>query len=135
MLARGTAMPYFAPVNWRIAPSRFGFAGGWLLAGLLLWAVAAWPLPRRFTEAIPYTNLSTEPQLVRPITSGDHLQLLYHFWLGLDALSGHSPIGFNVYEFNLGDDAARLQPDLYYLPFSLVYAAVAPAEKTRPRRR
>ena len=38
-------MPYFAPVNWRIAPSRFGFAGGWLLAGLLLWA--AWsPTPR-----------------------------------------------------------------------------------------
>ena len=120
-------MPYFAPVNWRIAPSRFGFAGGWLLAGLLLWAVAAWPLPRLFSQAIPCTNLRTEPQAVRPIASGDHLQLLYHFWLGLDALSGHSPIGFNIYEFNLGDDAARLQPDLYYLPFSLVYAAVAPA--------
>ena len=120
-------MPYFASVNWRIAPSRFGYAGGWLLAGLLLWAVAAWPLPRLFSQAIPYTNLRTEPQAVRPIASGDHLQLLYHFWLGLDALSGHSPPGFNVYEFNLGDDAARLQPDLYYLPFSLVYAAVAPA--------
>ena len=126
-LLRGPALPYFAGVNLRASHSRFGFAGVLLLAGLLLWAVAAWPLPRLFSRAIPYTNLRTEPQTVRPIASGDHLQLLYHFWLGLDALSGHSPIGFNVYEFNLGDDAARLQPDLYYLPFSLVYAAVAPA--------
>ena len=119
-------MPYFPGVNWRFAPSRFAFAGGWLLAGLLLWAVAAWPLPRFFSAAIPHTNLNTEPQAVRPIASGDHLQLLYHFWLGLDALTGHSPPGHNVYEFNLGDDAARRQPDLYYLPFSLVYMATAP---------
>lgn len=119
-------MAYFARVNWRFAPSRFAFAGGWLLAGLLLWAVAAWPLPRHFSAAIPHTNLNTEPQAVRPIASGDHLQLLYHFWLGLDAFAGHSPLGHNVYEFNLGDDAARRQPDLYYLPFSLVYVAVAP---------
>ncbi len=125
-MLRGPALPYFPPVNRLFAPSRFGFAGGLLLAGLLLWAVAAWPLPRLFGQAIPYTNLRTEPQDVRPIASGDHLQLLYHFWLGLDALAGHSPAGYNVYEFNLGDDGERLQPDLYYLPFSLVYAAVAP---------
>ena len=110
----------------RPAHSRFGFAGGLLLAGLLLWAVVAWPLPRLFSEAIPCTNLNTEPQAVRPIVPGDHLQLLYHFWLGLDAISGHSPLFHNVYEFNRGDDAARLQPDLYFLPFSLVYAALAP---------
>ena len=119
-------MPYFAGVNWRFASPRFAFAGGWLLAGLLLWAVAAWPLPRYFSAAIPHTNLNTEPQVVRPIASGDHLQLLYHFWLGLDAFTGHTPLGHNVYEFNLGDDAARRQPDLYYLPFSLVYMATAP---------
>ena len=119
-------MPYFAGVNWRLSPSRSAFAGGWLLAGLLLWAVAAWPLPRYFSAAIPHTNLNAESQVVQPIASGDHLQLLYHFWLGLDAVAGHSPLGHNVYEFNLGDDAARRQPDLYYLPFSLVYVAVAP---------
>ncbi len=111
----------------RPAPtSRPGFAGLLLLAGLGLWAATAWPLPRLFSEAIPYTNLNPEPQAIRPIASGDHLQLLYHFWLGLDALSGHSPLFYNVYEFNLGDDSARLQPDLYYMPFSLVYAALAP---------
>ena len=125
-LLRGPALPYFAGVNLRASHSRFGFAGVLLLAGLLLWAVAAWPLPRLFSRAIPYTDLCTEPQTVRPIASGDHLQLLYHFWLGLDALTGRSPLGFNVYEFNLGDDSARRQPDLYYLPFSLIYAAIAP---------
>ncbi|NCA82483.1 MAG: hypothetical protein EOM72_07010 [Opitutae bacterium] len=113
-------------MNLRASPSRFGFAGGLLLAGLLLWTVAAWPLPRYFTLAIPHTNLNPDSQTVRPLASGDHLQLLYHFWLGLDALSGHSPLFHNVYEFNLGDDRGRLQPDLYYMPFSLVYAAIAP---------
>ncbi len=113
-------------MNWRPAPSRFGFAGGLLLAGGLLWAAAVWPLPRHFAEAIPHTPWTGGGPAVRPIAPGDHLQLLYHFWLGLDALTGHSPVGHNVYEFNLGDDAARLQPDLYYLPFSLVYAALAP---------
>ena len=118
--------PTLPPVNRPVPPIRPGFAGLLLLAGLLLWLVASWPLPGFFTEAIPHTNLNPEPQVVRPIASGDHLQLLYHFWLGLDALSGHSPFFHNVYEFNLGDDAARRQPDLYYLPFSLLYAAIAP---------
>ena len=113
-------------MNLRAFPTRFGFACLLLLAGLLLWAATAWPLPRVFSQAIPHTNLNPEPQTVRPIASGDHLQLLYHFWLGLDALTGHSPFFHNVYEFNLGDDTARLQPDLYYMPFSLLYAAVAP---------
>ena len=113
-------------MNFRAPPFRLGYAGWLLLAGLLWWAVAAWPLPRYFSGAIPYTNLNTVPQTVRPIASGDHLQLLYHFWLGLDAFSGHSPLFHNVYEFNLGDDSARIQPDLYYMPFSLVYAALAP---------
>lgn len=110
----------------RSAFSRSGFIGLLLLAGLLLWMAAAWPLPRYFTQAIPQTNLNTGTQVVRPIAPGDHLQLLYHFWLGLDAVSGCSPFFHNVYEFNLGDDSARLQPDLYYLPFSLAYAALAP---------
>jgi len=113
-------------VNLRTPSSRLGFVGWLLLAGLALWMLTAWPLPRVFDEAIPHTNLNPEAQTVRPIASGDHLQLLYHFWLGLDALSGHSPLFHNVYEFNLGDDATRIQPDLYYMPFSLVYVALAP---------
>ena len=113
-------------MNPRWLSSRSGFAGLLLLAGLGLWAVTAWPLPRFFSRAIPHTNINTSLQTVHPLMPGDHLQLLYHFWLGLDTLSGRSPVFHNVYEFNLGNDAERLQPDLYYLPFSLVYAAVAP---------
>ena len=113
-------------MNPRTSHSRFGLSAGLLLAGFLLWVATAWPLPRFFSEAIPHTNLNLETQTLRPIASGDHLQLLYHFWLGLDAFSGHSPFFHNVYEFNLGDDSARIQPDLYYMPFSLVYAALAP---------
>lgn len=118
--------PTLGGVNSRPSHLRPRLAAGLLLAGLLLWAIAAWPLPRIFSDAMPYTNLNPEAQTVRPITPGDHLQLLYHFWLGLDAMSGHSPFFHNVYEFNLGDDAARLQPDLYYVPFSWVYAVLAP---------
>ena len=118
--------PTLCRMNRRAISIRLGFSGWLLLVGLLLWTSTAWPLPRLFSEAIPHTNLNPESQTVRPITSGDHLQLLYHFWLGLDALTGHSPFFHNVYEFNLGDDTARLQPDLYYMPFSLLYAALAP---------
>ena len=106
--------------------SRPVFAALLLTLGLALWTAASWPLPRFFAQAIPHTNLNPETHVVRPIAPGDHLQLLYHFWLGLDAVSGQSPLFHNVYEFNLGDDSARLQPDLYYMPFSIVYAAVAP---------
>lgn len=124
--APALACPTVSGVNLRASVSRFQSVGWLLLAGLLLWTITAWPLPRVFTQAIPHTNLNPEVQTVRPITSGDHLQLLYHFWLGYDALSGHSPLFHNVYEFNLGDDSARIQPDLDYMPFSLVYAALAP---------
>lgn len=110
----------------RAVPPRLAYASLLLAAGLLLWTLASWPLPRVFSQAIPHTNLNPTPQIVHPITPGDHLQLLYHFWLGLDVLQGHSPLFHNVYEFNLGDDTARRQPDLYYMPFSLVYAAIAP---------
>jgi hypothetical protein len=106
--------------------SRFGFAGLLLLVGLLLWTFATWPLSLVFSKAIPNTHLRSGTQVVQPIAVGDHLQLLYHFWLGLDAFTGHSPLFHNVYEFNLGDDSARMQPDLYYVPFSLLYMAVAP---------
>ena len=119
-------MAYLGARELRASQSRLGFAGLLLLAGLLLWTVTAWPLPRFFSKAIPHTNLNTESQTVRPIASGDHLQLLYHFWLGLDALSGHSPLFHNVYEFNLGDDAARVPAR------SLLHAVFAGLCRHRP---
>lgn len=131
-----TAWPFACPpaapcrtlrlVNPHPLRAQLGFAGLLLLAGLALWAIVSRPLPQVFSQAIPHTNLNPELQVIRPIVPGDHLQLLYRFWLGMDALSGHSPPFQNIYEFNLGAAVARIQPNLYYLPFSLVYAAVAP---------
>lgn len=52
---------------------------------------------------------------------GDHLQVLYHFWLGGDMLRGETPPFRNVYEFNQGDDDARKQFRSYFFPFSAVF--------------
>ncbi len=59
---------------------------------------------------------------MRAMVPGDHLQLLYHFWLAHDMLAGKTPLFYNLYEFNTGNDAERRAPDAYYAPFSLVYA-------------
>lgn len=107
------------------APHRARFALLFALAALLLYVATLWPLPMHFADAVPHADFATSAQPT-PAVSGDHLQLLYHFWLGHDVLAGHTPPFSNVYEFNLGDDASRVQPDLYYLPFSLVFIALYP---------
>ena len=97
-----------------------------LVGGLALWAFMTWPLPRHFGSAVPCTiRREQDAPAVRDIVPGDHIQLLYHFWLCRDMLAGRTPAFSNVYEFNTGDDAARRKFDPYYIPFSLVYAAVS----------
>ncbi len=103
--------------------------GGFLLAllGILVWAAATWPLPLHFRSAIPHTERRAPGSpAVEELVPGDHIQLLYHFWLFRDMASGHTPPFSNVYEFNTGDDAARRKFDPYYVPFSAVYALVSP---------
>ena len=97
-----------------------------LVVGLALWAFMTWPLPRHFGTAIAYKmrRMPNEPALSE-IVPGDHIQLLYHFWLCRDMLAGRTPAFTNIYEFNTGDDASRRRVDPYYIPFSLVYAAVS----------
>lgn len=95
-----------------------------LLLAAAVWAVFAWPLPRHVTTAIPCNAGKTGggPAL-HHMEPGDHLQLLYHFWLFEDMLRGRTPWFGNIYEFNTGDDAARRETGAYYFPFSLVFAA------------
>ncbi len=94
-----------------------------LLVGVLCWAIFTWPLPRHFATGIPSSDRNTEVGGAREMIPGDHLQLLYHFWLARDMLAGQTPPFANVYEFNTGgDEGTRRQPDPYYAPFSLVYA-------------
>ena len=97
-------------------------------AGMLLWACMTRPLIYHFGRAIPYKERrAPQAQAVGEFAPGDHIQLLYHFWLCRDMLAGKTPAFSNVYEFNTGDDDARKQFDPYYIPFSLVYALVSSA--------
>lgn len=93
-----------------------------LLTGLL-WSLFTWPLPQHVFSGIPWTGHATERNPVRAMVSGDHLQLMYHFWLLGDMIRGETPWFNNRYEFNTGRDDDGYRPDPYYIPFSLVYAA------------
>lgn len=93
-----------------------------LIVTLLVWLVISWPLPRYLTTGIPSSSQNIESPPVRTMIPGDHLQLMYHFWLFADMVRGETPWFHNLYEFNTGDDAARLEWDAYYFPFSGLYA-------------
>lgn len=97
------------------------------LGGLLIWAVATWPLVTQFGHAIPSTDrLHAAQASSLELTPGDHLQLFYHFWLARDMLAGRTPLFHNVYEFNMGQAERAPAFDPCYAPFSLVFAALSP---------
>lgn len=98
-----------------------------LAGAALLWTVFSWPLPRYMAEGIPSSSQNIEQGAVRRMIPGDHLQLLYHFWLLSDMAAGRTPWFNNLYEFNAGDDAAGRRVRPYYLPFSGVYALFSAA--------
>lgn len=99
------------------------------LIGVVCWGVMTWPLPKHLHDGIGAASVrhnwrdESRPRMMIP---GDHLQLLYRFWLLQDMLAGQTPPLKNVYEFNYRGDADRRQPGFFYVPFSLVYAAIAP---------
>jgi len=93
---------------------------------LIVWSIWSWPLPRNVSRGIPMTHSGGQGWTVRHMVAGDHLQLLYYFWLFGDMLSGDTPWMHNPYEFNTGDETARYQPDPYYAPFSWLYFLLAP---------
>ncbi len=103
-----------------------------VLGGLLLWCVLAWPVPRFFASGIPASPYTPDKRVDRVLIPGDHVQLLYHFWLARDMISGATPAFANIYEFNTDstdpvEEVARVRRvDPYYAPFSWVYAAVSP---------
>jgi hypothetical protein len=89
---------------------------------LAVWACFTWPLPRYLASGVPSAARNPERHEARYMVPGDHLQLMYYFWLLGDMLRGATPWFRNLYEFNTGNDAERYRPDPYYVPFSLVYA-------------
>ncbi len=96
-----------------------------LLVSLLVWSVWTWPLPRYAGRGIPMGHSGGRGRPARFMEAGDHLQLLYHFWLFGDMLTGDTPWMYNPYEFHTGDEEARRQPGPYYAPFSWIYALIA----------
>ena len=91
-----------------------------------LWLMLSWPLPKMVFEVIPAGTVHpTGEHTVQFMLPGDHLQLLYHFWMMKDVLEGQTPWLYNVFEFNAGNDADRFEATAYYMPFSLFYAVGA----------
>ncbi|MCK5850198.1 MAG: hypothetical protein KAH23_04725 [Kiritimatiellae bacterium] len=96
-----------------------------LIITLAVWALFSWPLPKHFSVGIPASAENIEKDGIRQMIPGDHLQLLYHFWLAGDMLKGKTKFLYNPYEFNQGDDTDRFLPGSYYAPFSIVYAVTS----------
>jgi len=87
-----------------------------------VWLVFSWPLPQHISDGIPMSSTNIEKDSMRYMIPGDHLQLHYFYWLFNDMLHGNTPLYHNLYEFNLGDDAARYRIGNYNVPFSFIYA-------------
>lgn len=99
-----------------------------LLLALAVFGLFTWPLLRQPVRVIPVSH--TRPAgapAVRAMVPSDTLQLLYHFWLGADMITGRTPLFYNLYEMNEGDDAARYEPGAYYAPFSWIFGLGAAA--------
>ena len=94
------------PVRWR------EFVG--VAAALLLLGIACtWPLTRHFATDVLYTHQAHPGYERVPIAQGDHLQLLYVFWLFGDSVhEGRTPLT-DHYEFRDGGPPAFFfQPSL-----------------------
>mgnify|MGYP006301953265 CR=1 FL=1 len=91
---------------------------------LAVWLMFSWPLAKHFTGGIPCSSRNSEKDGEMYMAQGDHLQLLYHFWLVSDMIRGKTRPFYNPYEFNTGNDQDRYAPGTYYVPFSLFFAAM-----------
>jgi hypothetical protein len=90
--------------------------------GLVLYVIFSWPLMTHSDSAIPYTSRQASPEAPRYQVMGDHLQLLYHFWLPAEWAKGTTRFGYDLYQFNRGEDDTRSFPVTDYLPFTAVFA-------------
>lgn len=96
-----------------------------LVVSTAVYAWFTWPLPRHALHGIPSSSQNIEKGNCRRMIVGDHLQLLYNYWLVSEMVTGEIPFLHNTYEFNEGDDSARYEPRHYHVPFSIVYAILA----------
>lgn len=92
-----------------------------LIISMGIWSLFSWPLPRYISNGIPASAANVEKGNVRHMVMGDHLQLLYNYWVFSDMLSGKTRFFHNLYEFNTGNDDARRYLGFDFVPFTLVF--------------
>lgn len=92
-----------------------------LLLSTVIWIGFSWPLPRHVASGVPSSSTNVEKGAVRTMIMGDHLQLVYNYWIFSDMLSGKTRFFHNLYEFNTGDDDARRYVGFDFMPFTLVF--------------
>lgn len=92
-----------------------------LFIAVVVTIIFSWPLAPHASRGIASSASNVEQGNVRRMIAGDHLQFLYHMWLGQDTFTGNTPLFYNLYEFNRGDDEERYEVRPYYLPFSLFF--------------
>lgn len=95
-----------------------------LLLSALVWTLFSWPLARHMDSGIPMAHSGGAADPLRYMEPGDHLQLLYYFWLFSDMVLGETPWMYNPYEFHTGDEEARYEPHSYYAPYSWSFTVV-----------
>jgi len=92
---------------------------------LVVCMIFSWPLAKHAATGITASASNLEKNNTRAMLPGDHLQFLYHMWLAKDTFTGNTPLFYNLYEFNTGDDAERYEVRPYYLPFSFFFTVGA----------
>ncbi len=92
-----------------------------LLLSTLVWIAFSWPLPRYVASGVPSSSTSVEKGQVRSMIMGDHLQMVYSYWIFSDMLSGKTRFFHNLYEFNTGNDAERRYVGFDFAPYTLIF--------------
>ena len=63
-----------------------------LVITTIVWMIFSWPLPRFFASGVPASSCNVERGGVRRMMAGDHLQMIYNYWLVSDYVYGKHPL-------------------------------------------
>lgn len=93
-----------------------------LIISVGIWVFYSWPLPLHFQDAMPHSAQNSNHHFIQYMQPGDHLQLMFHFWLLSDMIQGKTPWFYNPYEFNRNHPKEQYKPGTYYIPYSLFFS-------------
>lgn len=97
-------------------------------AFLIIGLVQTYPLLRHMPEAVPYSAQPHPGHEIVSLTQGDHLQLIYHFWLFKDALEGGHPFLPASLEFSVREEGPSFSPQFFPLSFGYwIFSPLGPS--------